>query len=60
MRWGTAEQELNAYLTYEAPKLPLGAFNGATFTTGQDELLPIPQDQIDLVGTDVLQQKPGY
>ena len=60
VRWGTAEQELNAYLAYEAPKLPLGAFNGASFTKGQDELLPIPQDQIDLLGTDVLQQNPGY
>jgi tetratricopeptide (TPR) repeat protein len=60
IRWGTAQQELNAYLAYEAPKLPLGALTGATFTTGQDELLPIPQDQIDLLGSDVLRQNPGY
>ena len=60
VRWGTADAELNAYLTYEAPKLPLGALNGASFKTGQDELLPIPQDQIDLLGADVLQQNPGY
>lgn len=60
VRWGTADAEINAYLAYEAPKLPLGALSGASFKTGQDELLPIPQDQIDLLGTDVLKQNPGY
>lgn len=60
VRWGTAEQELNAYLAYEAPKLPLGALTGARFTSGQDELLPIPQNQIDLLGADILKQNPGY
>lgn len=60
VRWGTAEQELNAYLAYEAPKLPLGALTGASFTSGQDELLPIPQNQIDLLGADILKQNPGY
>lgn len=60
VRWGTAEAELNAYLEYESPKLPLGALSGAKFTSGQDEFLPIPQDQIDLVGADILKQNPGY
>ena len=60
VRWGTAAAELNAYLAYEAPKLPLGAFTGATFTAGQDELLPIPQNQIDLLGADVIKQNPGF
>lgn len=60
VRWGTADQELNAYLAYESPKLPLGAFSGAKYTPGQDELLPIPQDQIDLIGADILKQNPGY
>ena len=60
VRWGTAEAELNAYLQYESPKLPLGALSGAKFTSGQDEFLPIPQDQIDLVGADILKQNPGY
>ena len=60
VRWGTADEEISKYLAYEAPKLPLGALTGAKYTSGQDELLPIPQDQIDLLGTDVLQQNPGY
>lgn len=30
------------------------------FTAGRDELLPIPQAEIDAVGADVLQQNPGY
>lgn len=60
VRWGTADTELNAYLEYEAPKLPLGALSGAKYTPGQDEFLPIPQDQIDLVGADILKQNPGY
>jgi len=60
VRWGIAEQTINAYLAYEAPKLPLGALNGAKFQTNQDEFLPIPQSQIDLLGADILKQNPGY
>jgi len=60
VRWGIAEQTINAYLACEAPKLPLGALNGAKFATGQDEFLPIPQSQIDLLGADILKQNPGY
>ncbi len=30
------------------------------FQSGRDELLPIPQSEIDLVGSDVLNQNPGY
>jgi hypothetical protein len=30
------------------------------FTTGRDELLPIPQSEIDLVGSQTLLQNPGY
>lgn len=30
------------------------------FTPGRDELLPIPQSEIDLVGANVLTQNPGY
>lgn len=30
------------------------------FTPGRDELLPIPQSEIDIVGTEVLPQNPGY
>jgi hypothetical protein len=59
VRWGVAEQELNAYLAYDGPKIP-SHFGGAKFTTGQDELLPIPQRQIDLQTKDILAQNPGY
>lgn len=30
------------------------------FTPGRDELLPIPQSEIDLVGSSILTQNPGY
>jgi starch-binding outer membrane protein, SusD/RagB family len=60
VRWGIAEEQLDAYLAYEAPRLPLGALSGANFTSNQDELLPLPQNQIDLLGADVIKQNPGY
>lgn len=60
VRWGIAAQTLNAYIAYESTKTSLGALSGAVFNAGVDELLPIPQNQIDLVGTDVLKQNPGF
>lgn len=59
VRWGIAATELNAYLTYEA-KILTTKFGGAKFTAGKNEYLPIPQSQIDIQGTDVLKQNPGY
>lgn len=59
VRWGTAATELNAYLTYESTKLS-GALGGSKFTPNKNEYLPLPQDQIDLVGKDILIQNPGY
>ena len=59
VRWGVAEQTLNAYLTYEGGKLTT-ALGGARFTAGQDEVYPIPQAQIDIQGADILKQNPGY
>lgn len=59
IRWGIAETELNAYLAYDGPKIP-SHFPGAQFNSGKDELLPIPQRQIDLQGADILKQNPGY
>ena len=44
VRWGDAATAL--------------AFKG--FTPGRDELLPIPQSEIDIVGTAILPQNPGY
>jgi hypothetical protein len=59
LRWGVVAEAMNNYLNYEAQFLP-AQFTGARFTPGQDEYLPIPQGQIDLQGSDVLQQNPGY
>ena len=60
VRWGIAAPTVNAFISYEAPKYGLGALTGAVFTAGEDEYLPIPQAQIDLLGSDVLKQNPGY
>jgi hypothetical protein len=54
-----ASRVINAYLQYEAPKIPSGAFTGTTFTPNQDELLPLPQGQIDLK-PGILTQNPGF
>lgn len=59
VRWGIAADAVNAYLTYESKFLP-GTLGGAKFTAGKHELLPIPQDQIDIIGADILKQNPGY
>ncbi len=59
VRWGVAADVLNRYIDNE--KQYLGeAFAGAKFTAGQDEYLPIPQNEIDLQGTEVLSQNDGY
>jgi starch-binding outer membrane protein, SusD/RagB family len=44
VRWGIAGQVLNDYLTNE--KVKRNYLNGAQFTVGKDEYLPIPQVQI--------------
>ncbi|GAB4492933.1 MAG: RagB/SusD family nutrient uptake outer membrane protein [Saprospiraceae bacterium] len=59
VRWGIADEVLDAYLAFEGARLTT-ALGGATFTPNQDELYPIPQTQIDIQGTDVLKQNPGY
>ena len=59
VRWGIASEELNDYLQYEAQIL-VTKFGGASFTAGKNEYYPIPQTQIDLQGSDVLSQNPGY
>ncbi len=58
VRWGIAETALNAYLAYDGSILT-NALGGATFTS-KHELLPIPQNQIDLLGSDILIQNPGF
>jgi len=59
VRWGLAEQVLNAYLQHERQFLS-PPFLGAQFIAGKNEYLPIPQNEIDLQGEDVLIQNPGY
>jgi len=59
VRWGTAVNVVNAYLTYEGGKLA-STLGGAKMTAGKHEYLPIPQDQIDIIGADILKQNPGY
>lgn len=59
VRWGIADQVLNAYLDHEDQFLN-SPFVGAIFTSGRNEVLPIPQDEIDLQGKDILTQNNGY
>lgn len=62
VRWGIADQVLNAFLAYEKTKLS-GTYGSATFVKGKNEYYPIPQNQIDLQtsgGTSNLIQNPGY
>ena len=59
VRWGIAADELNAYLQYESKYL-VTKFGGASFTSGKNDYYPIPQTQIDIQGSDVLSQNPGY
>ncbi|MBN7812720.1 RagB/SusD family nutrient uptake outer membrane protein [Algoriphagus sp. H41] len=58
-RWGTAQAELDFYLAYDAVKLPAALGGGAKYTE-KYKWVPIPQDQIDLAGSDILTQNPGF
>jgi len=57
-RWGTAQAELDYYFAYDGVKLA-SALGGAKYTD-KFKWVPIPQDQIDLVGKDILIQNPGF
>ncbi|MDO6602841.1 RagB/SusD family nutrient uptake outer membrane protein [Arenibacter palladensis] len=57
VRWGEAEQTLNAYLAEEKTKRDY--LSNAEFTEGRDEYYPIPQREIDFTGG-VYKQNPGY
>jgi hypothetical protein len=59
VRWDIAAETLNAYLAYDGSIL-ITKLGGAKFTAGKNEYLPIPLPQIDVQGTDVLKQNPGY
>ncbi|MBN7817180.1 RagB/SusD family nutrient uptake outer membrane protein [Algoriphagus pacificus] len=58
IRWNTVQEELDKYLAYDGAIL-VAALGGAKFTD-KHRLVPIPQDQIDLVGSDILIQNPGF
>jgi hypothetical protein len=58
VRWGTDVTTLNAYLGYES-KFLVTKFGGASYQA-TDKYLPIPQAQIDIQGTSILKQNPGY
>lgn len=61
MRWGAdGKALLNSFIAYEKDKYPSGAYAGISFTNNQDEFLPLPQSQIDLLGADILKQNPGF
>lgn len=57
VRWGEAEEVLNAYLTEEKTKRDF--LSNAFFTSGRDEYYPIPQREIDFTGG-LYVQNPGY
>ena len=57
VRWGIAEQTLNAYLTVEKTRRTFLAT--ARFTAGRDEYLPIPQAEITFTNG-LYKQNPGY
>lgn len=56
VRWGIADEVLNAYLKKEMVKRTY--LNGAVFTKGKSEYFPIPQTQIDIMGANILKQNP--
>ncbi len=63
VRWGIAEEEINAALEYEGQFFPGSYKNWGRFQSNKNEYFPIPQRQIDLStidGVPQLQQNPGY
>ncbi|WP_221393871.1 RagB/SusD family nutrient uptake outer membrane protein [Dyadobacter sp. NIV53] len=56
VRWGNADVVLNAYIAKESKKRTY--LTGATFVKGKSEYFPIPQAQIDIMGSAVLKQNP--
>lgn len=61
VRWGIADQTMNAYYTVEAKKRIY--LNGVTFVKGKHEYFPIPLQEIlnsKKGSTETLTQNPGY
>jgi hypothetical protein len=60
-RWGIAQAALGVYFAFDGKVIT--DVTGAHFTTGKNEVYPIPQAQIDLEkigGTSILKQNPKY
>ena len=57
VRWGIAEQTLNAYISVEKTRRTF--LSTAKFTAGRDEYLPIPQSEITFTNG-LYKQNPGY
>jgi hypothetical protein len=61
VRWGIAEPTINAFIAREKAARPLKL--DAHFTAGKNEIMPIPQSEIDNLNADGvvrLHQNPGY
>jgi hypothetical protein len=58
VRWETDKAELDAYFALDG--VLLAAALGSTSYDIKHRLLPLPQNQIDLVGSDILIQNPGF
>lgn len=58
VRWGDVADVLNKYL--EKEKIHRYYLNGVSFVAGKNEIYPIPQIQIDILGPELLKQNPGY
>lgn len=68
VRWGIAAEVLNDYVQIELTR-PIGNnsfenrryfLHNVNFEKDKNERYPIPQDEIDLMGKDILKQNPGY
>jgi hypothetical protein len=59
VRWGIAKEEIDFYFALDGTLLQ-AALGATSFTAGRDELLPLPQNQVDLMGPDKLRQNPGF
>jgi len=57
VRWGIAEQTLNAYIAVEKGRRTF--LSTAKFTAGRDEYFPIPQSEITFTNG-LYKQNPGY
>ena len=58
VRWGVADEVINAYIAKE--KVFRSHLQNAHFVKGKHEYFPIPQSMIDICGTEVMKQNPGY